>query len=84
MQLLNFITFKFKNCIIEGIQLQFNTLIHSDSCKKGEFQCKREFECIPIGKRCDGSKDCWDNTDEEDCPKPGHKSTLIYSVYEQG
>jgi hypothetical protein len=33
-------------------------------CHDGEFKCLIHEECIPEMKRCDGTKDCEDNSDE--------------------
>ena len=35
-------------------------------CDDGGFACPDK--CIPSGKVCDGTADCFDNADEADCP----------------
>ena len=37
-------------------------------CSRLEWQCMSE-ECIPLSFRCDGSFDCYDNSDEKSCRK---------------
>lgn len=32
-----------------------------------EFSCKTNYRCIPTWAVCDGSNDCIDNTDEQNC-----------------
>jgi hypothetical protein len=39
-------------------------------CSSSEFEC-RDRSCIPILRKCDGSADCPDRSDEFDCPTPG-------------
>lgn len=36
-------------------------------CEAGKFQCKSDKTCIDIGFRCDGKRDCDDQSDEIGC-----------------
>ena len=36
------------------------------NCRSNEWECDNG-ECIPEGDRCDGRRDCTDNSDEQDC-----------------
>ncbi|XP_072931305.1 basement membrane-specific heparan sulfate proteoglycan core protein [Epargyreus clarus] len=38
------------------------------TCEPGEFKCDQT-RCIAGNKRCDGARDCYDNTDEDGCPQ---------------
>ena len=33
-----------------------------------QFTCESSGHCIPQSWKCDGDNDCFDNTDEKDCP----------------
>lgn len=45
-------------------------------CQAGEFLCDSN-QCINNSSRCDGYKDCADNTDELNCPKRGELNDVI-------
>ena len=48
-----------------------------DPCTQDEFLCPGG-KCIPQDKVCDGSEDCWDGADEENCfLKPSHKPWFL-------
>uniref|UniRef100_A0A8U8C0Q1 Uncharacterized protein n=1 Tax=Geospiza parvula TaxID=87175 RepID=A0A8U8C0Q1_GEOPR len=38
-------------------------------CERGQFRCG-DGRCIPADWRCDGARDCSDDTDEAGCPQP--------------
>lgn len=43
--------------------------IHDSECLPGEWRC-HDSACIPASKRCDGHSNCYDSSDERDCPLP--------------
>uniref|UniRef100_A0A3P8PZF7 Low density lipoprotein receptor-related protein 2b n=1 Tax=Astatotilapia calliptera TaxID=8154 RepID=A0A3P8PZF7_ASTCA len=43
--------------------------LSTGSCGSDQFQCNNG-QCIDIGWRCDGTKDCTDDSDELNCPPP--------------
>ncbi|TDG98033.1 hypothetical protein EPR50_G00214030 [Perca flavescens] len=53
--------------------------ISQGSCGSGEFQCTSG-QCINIAWRCDGTKDCADDSDELSCPPPSCTSQQFKCV----
>lgn len=50
--------------------------MHFADCATGEFSCDLK-RCLPISKRCDGTEDCEDRTDEQECRKPINNFRVI-------
>merc|ERR1711964_917978 len=44
-------------------------------CNATQFTCDGGSQCISLGWKCDGKKDCRDNSDENNCP--GGSSTVV-------
>lgn len=38
------------------------------ACGDSEFECSDDGRCIPANERCNGVANCYDETDEVDCP----------------
>lgn len=49
------------------------------NCSDAEFFCTN-FECVPLIKQCDGSRDCSDGSDENDCGKILFNYSLPFST----
>lgn len=45
-------------------------------CEDFQWQCRSGSACIPTAWRCDGTKDCDDNSDEHEC-----KDFMFYRHY---
>uniref|UniRef100_A0A671Q6S8 Low-density lipoprotein receptor-related protein 2-like n=1 Tax=Sinocyclocheilus anshuiensis TaxID=1608454 RepID=A0A671Q6S8_9TELE len=57
---------------LSHFQLQHVLLVYvmfSGQCTSGQFQCSNG-QCINQDWRCDGTKDCTDDSDEQNCPLP--------------
>ncbi|XP_066985211.1 sortilin-related receptor-like [Macrobrachium rosenbergii] len=50
--------------------------VSNTGCGRGSFLCDID-KCIVESRRCDGSQDCWDNSDEEDCFTATIQSTTL-------
>uniref|UniRef100_A0A915JFK6 Uncharacterized protein n=1 Tax=Romanomermis culicivorax TaxID=13658 RepID=A0A915JFK6_ROMCU len=38
------------------------------TCQSGYWQCHNRLQCIEQNAKCDGNDDCYDASDEENCP----------------
>jgi low density lipoprotein-related protein 2 len=54
-----------ENSILKNIP--FLELNQCDTLSGRYFQCRDNFNCLPIEQRCDAHKDCNDGSDELDC-----------------
>lgn len=46
---------------------QKSSLFSDTTCSPSAFTCANQ-RCVPTGWRCDGHNDCFDNSDENNCP----------------
>ncbi|XP_077990428.1 uncharacterized protein LOC144444770 [Glandiceps talaboti] len=57
-------------------------------CYSYEFACSNGYECIPAYQVCNGNEDCYDHSDERNCPTPplptcpgaGHRCEVSFDV----
>lgn len=51
-------------------------------CESSEFRCPNEEKCILKSAVCDGSRDCWDGTDEDNCERT--TETHVHHDFDDG
>ena len=45
----------------------FKCIHDNEQCMPDEWRC-HDSQCVPLSARCDGHSNCYDNSDERDCP----------------
>uniref|UniRef100_H3ARQ9 Sortilin-related receptor n=1 Tax=Latimeria chalumnae TaxID=7897 RepID=H3ARQ9_LATCH len=60
------------------------TVPPSGRCSSSEFQCLQGHKCISNWKRCDGTRQCPDGSDEENCPTRSTLSCVNATFCEDG
>lgn len=62
----HFYTYNSSNVILLK-QCFINLLFLDSTCSPSAFTCANQ-RCVPASWRCDGHNDCFDNSDENNCP----------------